>query len=616
MPTQTKFTCYVRSYAIYCDDIALPNTSASVIAHRADGKVYSYSKSGSEWRGDPDINDRLNAIYAADGTTVDQWIYTTANHAVESYDGKGLLLSETNIEGERLTFTYSMGTTNDTQVARYPADAPGCSHHQDGALLPSGTLACVTDRAGRQLQFEYDAKLRISRVIDPAGLPYIYSYDGQSGGCIPGTTTYGYGLACNANNLTSVTYPDGKSRTYYYNENARINDGTSCPGAPQQGNGFGHLISYLTGITDENGQRYASWSYDCYGKASISEHAGGVDKIRIDFGAADADGSRTNTVTTYGGTAATPLTVVRSYHSKSILGVGRNDSIDQLCAGCDGMKARTYDAKGNVATSTDFGGRVNIFTYDLTRNLETRRVEASGTGSARTVNTEWHPALRVPIRIAEPKRITTYTYDEHRNLLSKSIQPTSDISGASGFSASSVGSTRNWTYSYNEFGQVLTVKGPRTDVNDSVSYAYDSSGNLVTVVNALGHVTTLSDYDVNGRAGKITDPNGLETVLNYTLRGWLASASVGGQLTSYDYDGVGQLRKATAPDGSWVSYTYDAAHRLIAIGDNGGNVISYTLDNLGNRAAEQVRDPGGNLVRQVSRVYNSLNQLKQITGGL
>lgn len=68
-------------------------------------------------------------------------------------------------------------------------------------------------------------------------------------------------------------------------------------------------------------------------------------------------------------------------------------------------------------------------------------------------------------------------------------------------------------------------------------------------------------------------------------------ASVGGEVTTYDYDLLGQLFKVTMPDSSYLNYGYDAARRLTEISDNLGNRIVYTLDNIGNRISEEVRDP-------------------------
>jgi len=279
----------------------------------------------------------------------------------------------------------------------------------------------------------------------------------------------------------------------------------------------------------------------------------------------------------------------------------------------------TYDANGNVASITDFNGSVTIYTYDTTRNLETSHTEASGTAQARTITTNWHATYRLPLTIAEPKLLTTYAYDAFGNLLNKTVQATSDATGAQGLSPTLIGAARTWSRTYNNVAQVLTATGPRTDVADKTIYTYDSSGNLSTITNAVDQVTTLSNYDANGRVGLITDANGGTTALTYSRRGWLTGKTVtsGGtvEATTYGYDGVGQLTLVTLPDTSTVSYTYDPAHRLTNIADSLGDSIAYTLDNMGNRISEKVKDPSGALARQTGRVV-ALNRLQQITGAV
>jgi len=39
-----------------------------------------------------------------------------------------------------------------------------------------------------------------------------------------------------------------------------------------------------------------------------------------------------------------------------------------------------------------------------------------------------------------------------------------------------------------------------------------------------------------------------------------------------------------------------------------------TLDNTGNKVGEQVKDPSGNLLRNITRVYDALNRVQQVTG--
>jgi RHS repeat-associated protein len=106
----------------------------------------------------------------------------------------------------------------------------------------------------------------------------------------------------------------------------------------------------------------------------------------------------------------------------------------------------------------------------------------------------------------------------------------------------------------------------------------------------------------------------MNTTLAYDLRQRLTSRTVGAEVTSYNYDDAGQLLKVTLPDASYLTYSYDDAHRLTSMADNLGNSITYTLDAMGNRTNEEVRDPANNLAQTRTRVYNTLNRLFQEIG--
>jgi YD repeat-containing protein len=81
----------------------------------------------------------------------------------------------------------------------------------------------------------------------------------------------------------------------------------------------------------------------------------------------------------------------------------------------------TYDANGFVASRTDFNDIVTTFVND-SRGLQTSRTEAVGTPEERTITTEWHPTFRLPIRITEPGKITTFTYDAQGRLLERKVE--------------------------------------------------------------------------------------------------------------------------------------------------------------------------------------------------
>lgn len=127
-------------------------------------------------------------------------------------------------------------------------------------------------------------------------------------------------------------------------------------------------------------------------------------------------------------------------------------------------------------------------------------------------------------------------------------------------------------------------------------------------------MTQFTRYDKHGQLLESVEANAVVTIHTYDLRQRLLSTTIAGQTTSYGYDAAGQLVKVTQADNSLVGYEYDTAHRQKAVFDNRGNRIAYTLDSLGNRTAEQVKDPGGTLRRQLSRVIDALGRVQQITG--
>ena len=533
--------------------------TTGAFADRADGsRVYFESTAQSnEWSTDSDTNYRLASERDGDGNII-AWTLVTPNGDTEVYDGRGILVSLRLKGGAVQTFQYSTSSTP-------PAIAPR-----------PDLLLTVTDSVGRALQFQYDAKGRISTMIDPAGRIYRYAYDGIG-------------------NLTDVTYPDGLRKLYHYNE----------PGF-QPAAGYPNYVHYLTGISYEispgNVVRYATYKYDSNGFPISTEHAGGVDKYAFD--------AATNKLTD-------PLGSQRTMLYQTVNGVKLLTSVSQPSgAGSAAATNQTsYDANGNMISNTDFLGVTTTYTYDTARNLELTRTEASGTPLARKTSTRWHASLRVPESVAEPNRLTDYTYDANANILTKTVRATSDATGALGFSAAVTGTARVWTYAYNASGQVTQVNAPGASGAVATTFTYDAQGNLSTITDALGRQTSLTNYNADGKPGRITDPNGVVTDLLYDARGRLASVTTAGERTSYSYDGAGQLTQVVLPDGSSMSYIHDAAQRLTDVTDNAGNTIHYTLDNMGNRIKEEVKDAAGALTRQTTRIYDVLNRLQQVTGG-
>lgn len=527
----------------------------TVTALRPDGKLVYFRLAGSIWVNQQAGSDRLVQIPGAG------WQLITAGDTVETYNTTGRLITISNREGRTQTLSY------------------------DGY----GRLNTVTDDTGRVLNFSYDGSGRIKTLTDPAGGIYQYAYD-------------------SVGNLTSVIYPDGKARTYHYNEPA-LTSGASLPNA-------------LTGITDENGVRFATYTYDAQGRAVVTEHAGGVERYVLGY---SSDGSHT--------LVTDPRGSQYTHNFQTILGVAKSIGQSQPAgSGCSAASsAITYDTNGNVASRADFNGNKTCYAYDLTRNLEIARIEGfssdsncpgdllgytpAANSSERKILTTWHANFRLPTLITEPGREISYVYDAGGNVTQHQIKDTA------------TNATRTWTTDYLYHASIpgvilqKTEDGPRTDVADITTtqyYAPDAAcagghlgcrAQVSSITNALGHVTQITRYNAHGQPEEIIDPNGLTTTLVYDVRQRLLSRTVGTEITSYQYDGVGQLKKIILPDNSFLSYTYDAAHRLTGIADNLGNRVQYTLDAMGNRTKEELFDPLNNLTQTRQREFDALNRL-------
>jgi RHS repeat-associated protein len=505
-------------------------------AYRPDGRLISFDVQGTTFTATPDIVEKLSVW--TDGSGVPQGLkLVTADDQTEFYNLQGRLVQIRNRAGLTHTIAYDPDPANARPIS-------------------------VTDSFGHTLHFGYGGG-------SPAFLQRLTSVT------VPGGGVYYY-------SDSSVTHPDGTTRIYHY-----LPPGPGSLPTPYK----------LSGITDEAGVRYSTYTYDGWGRVTATEHAGGVNRFAFQYL------STSTTITD-------PLNQSRSFGFTSRWGMGRPTGLASSCTHCgSNFKSATYDANGNATVTTDFNNVQTRKSFDLSRNLETSRTEAYGTPRARTITTTWHPVFRLPDVITEPSRTIDHDYDANGNLLTRTVTDTSATPNVS----------RVWTYTYDSYGRVLTEDGPRTDVSDITTYTYYTCttgaecGQVHTVTNAMGHVTTFNSYNAHGQPLSITDPNGVTTTLTYDARRRLTSRTIGTETTSFTYWLTGLLKRVTLPDASYLQYTYDDAHRLVRIEDGEGNRIEYTLDALGNRTAEEAYDPSGTLSRTQTQVFNNLGQLwKQI----
>ncbi|WP_119392177.1 RHS repeat-associated core domain-containing protein [Taklimakanibacter lacteus] len=440
----------------------------------------------------------------------------------------------------------------------------------------------ITDNLGRSLQFAYDSLGLMTSMTAPDGKVYKYTY------LNPVDTPHedlNY-------MLKEVILPD--STPLVDTDNPRVTYHYENP----------NFLHALTGITDERGVRYATWTYDNRGRVLTSSHAGGADT----YGFAYDDVNNTRTVTN-------PLGKQTIYHFQMVQGRQRITQVEGVssanCAASDTSYA--YDTAGFVNQTTDGEGRITKYTNN-SRGLPLTIVEGFGTPEARTTTLTWHASLNKPTQIVEPRLTTDLVYDTAGNL--SSLTQTDTTPHTLPYATS--GQTRAWTYTYSPQGLLLAADGPLAGTGDTVTYAYDANGFVDTITNEMGHVTQVMAKNANGQPLTVRDANGVDTVMTYDDRNRLATVTVNPgpaqAVTSFTYDANSNITRITRPNGAYLDYTYSDARRVTVIADNTGSKIELGYDAMGNVTSRGIKDPANTVTFAQTQVFDELGRLMQSIG--
>ncbi|MDQ0568350.1 RHS repeat-associated protein [Variovorax paradoxus] len=482
-------------------------------------------------------------------------------------------------EGYVRTFGKSVGATfwsasNGADTLAQLSSGSWTYHRvDDDATLSfdaSGKLQTEVDRNGWVTAYTYNGAGQLASVTNGFGRTLALTYNGA--GQLTAITTpdarviaYAYD---GSGRLASVLYPDGKGRNFVY-------ENTSFPQA-------------LTGIFDEASVRWGTFAYDSTGRAISTQLAGSVDSYQVSYPSSNS------------AAVVDPLGTSRSYNYGTTLGkLAVTGGSLPSGGGKSDAASRVQDANGLITSETDFKGVVTTTTWDVARRLPTSVTRASGTPEAQTVTTQWHPTFSLPSLVTETGRTTVYTYGALGNVLTRTVTDTA------------TNQAQLWQWTYNAQQLVATATEPNGAVT---SYTYDPRGNVLTSINALSHVTSYT-YDNANRVASSTAPNGLVITYTYDSRDRLLTQTVGGQTTTLTYKPYSTVETVSLPTGLVLTYSYDAAHRLIGWSNNRGESGSYTLDGMGNRTAEQIKDSAGNVAWNAARTINAINRLSAQTEG-
>lgn len=513
------------------------NSASQVTAERANGQQFVFNLVGSTWTPNSDVD--ISLIHS--GST---WTLTDHNDTVETYT----------------TTTAGNEAQLNTIVARN-------GYKQTLHYNTSNQLTGVLDTYSRALHLTYNTSGTLNTVTTPDS----------------STLTFGYNSVTGGNQLTSVSYSTTPASEVQYQYT-------------QSGLPFA-----LTAIIDEDGNTYATWTYDAFARGLSSQLGAGANLTQVAY-----NGDGTTTVTNAFG-------VNDTYSFDNSYAIPKASEISRAATSTTAAATESfgYDSNGYLSSVTDWDGNQTTYVNDMHGDPLTIN-EAVGSAVARTTTILYDGTfVHLPDTITTPSVTIGYAYDPHGNPKTKTLTDTTTQS----VPYTTNGETEVWNYTWNN-ALLASVETPNLN---TTNYQYSATGALTQIANALTQDTNITAYSGGGYPQTIVDPNSVTTTLTYDARQRLTTSTVhtsaGLLTTTYTIDPTGELSKLTLPDSSYLAYGYDTAHRLTQITDTLGNYIKYTLDALGDRTASNIYNSSSTLERQHSATFDALGRILTDVGG-
>jgi RHS repeat-associated protein len=440
-------------------------------------------------------------------------------------------------------------------------------------------LAAVSDRAGHEVSFSYDA----------SGAPEAVTHSG--GYRVDVTVAVGLVTAL------TVAGDDEPLRRYSYDEHGNLTGVVNSSGLPLR-------FSYdsegrLTGWEDRNGQFY-QYSYNEHGQCVSGEGAEGALSGTFSYG---PDVTRWTNIagatTTYELTESGRLAALTDPMGNTTR--WERDNRGNVLAVADPLGHITRyacDDFGNVTTVARPNGALAQTEYDE-RCLPVSVTEADGSTWRQVFDERGH---RTELT-APDGTVTRYGYDRVGHLASvngpdgRITTVTCDAAGLP-VAVTGPGGART-RYERDQSGRVRRIADPdgtttamtwtaegkpasRTFPGQTTeNWEWDGEGNLVRHVSPAGAVTTHAYGPFDKPAGTVW-PDGTQTWFGYDHEQRVTSVSHGGLTWGYTYDPAGRLVAETDYNGAITSYEHNAAGEMTRRVNAVGQSVTYTRDAVGN----------------------------------
>ncbi len=465
-------------------------------------------------------------------------------------------------------------------------------------------LVHVKDSRGPRIDFHYQNSW-VNRVKLPSGQQLNFKYDEHS-------NLIGYKIRSGGIWSKLQKSFSGHEARYHYESDS--------------------LIHGLTGKTDAEGKRYATWGYDQLGRANLSEHAGGVERLQIEY-RSDTEVAITNIA---------GLTSIM-YLEPSRPGYRRLVRVDgEATPSCGATrKENRYNEQGFLKLAVDTEGN-GLQIQRNERGLITQQdngLKLQGerwlpTEGAHRVESQWHDRLPLPVQSTQSRysqnRWMPYlqidvSYDATGKILK---QTATDLLSQNQPKTTTV-DPRTWQYTYTVNPKIpgviseLNINGPRKPLSDGSDDIYtqrfNEQGLLTQLRNPLGHTTKFKAHNFNGQPTSVELPNGLNIELTYDDHGNLTTLTRASDeqraIYKVKYDHNHLLTQLDFPDGSSKKFNYNDARQLIRVENNWGEVREIEPSKVnGNWTAQLVYSRDGKLVRQYERSLDSLGRVLTLLG--
>ncbi|MFC7279966.1 LamG-like jellyroll fold domain-containing protein [Paractinoplanes rhizophilus] len=499
------------------------------------------------------------------------------------YDTFGDPTETVDSNGNQTTFVYDRaGRVYETH--RPPYTAPGATTISPVSSVTYdalGQTTSTTDELGNTTRYSYDQLGRVSKAVAPNDGVTTMSYDlngnptsitGPTGA--RAETTYDYlGRELTSTRLVRQT-SEANTTTYAYDPAGRLKSATSPTGVSQ------------------------SYTYNAAGEQVASVDGAGQ-TTRTDY-----DGlGRPTKMTQPGGAYRTTAYDMLSRPSGT---AAYEPNGTQLTT-----SSQTFDAAGNVLTSTDGRGSVTSYTYDPTGLVMSERQPTSATTSVLT--SFGYDLNGNRTRFTDGRGNAFWTTYNAFNMAESTIEPVT--------ASYSAPSDRTWTSTYDAAGQIVGIAAPG---GVTLTYAYDSMGALISEAGAGAAASTATrtyGYDLAGRMTSFAVPGGTNEItyddrslptgiggpsgtssFAWTRDGLMKSRTDTAGTTSYTYDTADRLATLTNPTaGTSLAYAYDADSAVKSITYGGaGNVRTFTYDGLKRPTGDELKTASGTSIAKIA----------------